>query len=47
MPQFSCLERAFDEQSPWIGYINVDPRVDPVRTQRRFEAILRKARLRT
>ncbi|MGH7461110.1 MAG: tetratricopeptide repeat protein, partial [Longimicrobiales bacterium] len=41
------LERAYDEQSPWIGYINVDPRVDPVRTHARFEAILRKGRLRS
>ena len=23
------LERAYDEQSPWIGYLRVDPRVDP------------------
>ena len=23
------LERAYEEQSPWIGYLKVDPRVDP------------------
>jgi eukaryotic-like serine/threonine-protein kinase len=39
------LERAYDEQSPWIGYLRVDPRVDPVRSDPRFEALLRKARL--
>jgi TolB-like protein/Tfp pilus assembly protein PilF len=39
------LERAYDEQSPWIGYMSVDPRLDPVRTQPRFLQLLRKARL--
>ena len=39
------LERAYDEQSPWIGYLRVDPRVDPVRSQPRFERLLEKARL--
>ena len=39
------LERAFDEHSPWIGYLLVDPRVDAVREQPRFEALLRKAGL--
>ena len=41
------LERAYDEQSPWIGYLNVDPRVNPVREHPRFQALLIKARLRT
>ena len=40
------LERAYDEQSPWIGYLRVDPRVDPVRSDPRFESLLRRARLR-
>ena len=40
------LERAYDEQSPWIGYLAVDPQVDPVRSDPRFEGLLRKARLR-
>jgi len=39
------LERAFAEQSPWIGYLKVDPRVDRVRSHARFENLLRKARL--
>jgi eukaryotic-like serine/threonine-protein kinase len=39
------LERAYDEQSPWIGYMKVDPRVDPVRSSPRFDSLLRKARL--
>jgi eukaryotic-like serine/threonine-protein kinase len=40
------LERASDEPSPWIGYLRVDPRVDPVRSSPRFESLLRKTRLR-
>jgi len=39
------LERAYDEQSPWIGYLGVDPRIDPVRSHPRFKSLLRKARL--
>jgi tetratricopeptide (TPR) repeat protein len=41
------LERAHDEQSPWIGYLGVDPRLDPVRSHPRFASLLRKARLRS
>jgi TolB-like protein/Tfp pilus assembly protein PilF len=40
------LERAYDERSPWIGYLRVDPRVDPVRSHPRFQSLLEKARLR-
>jgi serine/threonine-protein kinase len=39
------LERAFDERSPWIGYLLVDPRVDAVRGHPRFAALLRRAHL--
>ncbi len=39
------LGRAYDEQSPWIGYMKVDPRVDPVRSHARFDSLLMKARL--
>jgi eukaryotic-like serine/threonine-protein kinase len=39
------LERAHAEQSPWIGYLGVDPRVDPVRGHSRFDRLLQKARL--
>ena len=34
------LERAYEEQSAWIGYMKVDPRLDPVRTQPRFQRLL-------
>jgi tetratricopeptide (TPR) repeat protein len=39
------LERAYDEQSPWIGYLRVDPRLDSVRKQPRFVRILSRSRL--
>ncbi len=37
------LERAHEEQSPWIGYVRVDPSLDPVRSQPRFARPLRQA----
>jgi hypothetical protein len=39
------LERAYDERSPWIGYLGVDPRLDAVRSQPRFRRLLSQARL--
>lgn len=39
------LERALEERSPWIGYLGVDPRVDPVRTHPRFQNLVGKAQL--
>jgi serine/threonine-protein kinase len=39
------LERAYDEQSPWIGYVAVDPRLDPLRSHARFQTLLTRARL--
>jgi serine/threonine-protein kinase len=39
------LERALAEQSPWIGYLLVDPRVDLLRASPRFTDVRRKAQL--
>jgi serine/threonine-protein kinase len=39
------LERAYEEQSPWVGYLAVDPRFDTVRSQPRFRRLLSQARL--
>ena len=39
------LDRAYEEQSPWIGYLKVDPRAAPLRGQPRFDAMLKRARL--
>ena len=34
------LERALAERSPWIGYLEVDPRVAPLRSQPRFQRLI-------
>ena len=39
------MDIAFEERSPWIGYMKVDPRLDPLRPDRRFDALLQQARL--
>jgi tetratricopeptide (TPR) repeat protein len=40
---FACLDRSFREKSAWRCYIKVDPRLDPIRTDERFDAYLRQA----
>ena len=42
---FQWLERAYAERSPWIGYMRVDPRLDPIRSDSRFETLLQQASL--
>lgn len=39
------LERAFDEKSYWIIYLNVDPALDPLRADPRFSDLRRRAGL--
>ena len=43
---FVWLDRAFEERSSWIGYMAVDPRLDGLRSDPRFDALIRKAGLR-
>ena len=42
---FEWLDRAYEEQSPWIAFLRVDPRVDALRSDERFSALLHSARL--
>ncbi|MFQ5890978.1 MAG: protein kinase [Gemmatimonadota bacterium] len=42
---FLWLDRAYEERSPWIGYVREDPRTEGLRSDPRFDALLRKARL--
>ena len=42
---FEWLERAYVERSPWIGYMMVDPRLDPLRSHPGFDSLLRQAGL--
>ena len=34
------LERAADECSPWVNFLNVDPRIAPLRGRARIEALV-------
>jgi eukaryotic-like serine/threonine-protein kinase len=36
------LQRAYDEHSSWISYLNVEPRLDPLRGDARFTELVRK-----
>ena len=36
------LEKAFQERSPWLIHLNVDPRFDPVRSDPRFRDLIRR-----
>lgn len=42
---FAFLDRAARERSEFIGYLRIDPRVDSLRTDRRFARLLRQLRL--
>jgi TolB-like protein/Tfp pilus assembly protein PilF len=39
------LLKAHQERSGWITYLNVDPRLDPLRADSRFQDLLRRVRL--
>ena len=39
---FSWLQRAFEQRSLWLGYLNVEPQLDPLRSDPRFQDLLRR-----
>jgi serine/threonine-protein kinase len=39
------MEQAYDERRGWMAYLKVNPIVDPLRGNPRFEALVRKMRL--
>jgi TolB-like protein/Tfp pilus assembly protein PilF len=38
---FDCLQKAFQQRSLWLGYLNVEPQLDSLRCDRRFEELVR------
>jgi TolB-like protein/Flp pilus assembly protein TadD len=39
---FVWLQRAFEQRSLWLGYLNVEPQLDPLRSDQRFQELLRR-----
>jgi tetratricopeptide (TPR) repeat protein len=37
---FNWLNRAFEERSLWMGYLKVEPQMDPLRADSRFQDLL-------
>ena len=42
---FGWLDRAFEERSAWLAYAAMEPRLDPIRADERFSALLRALKL--
>jgi TolB-like protein/Flp pilus assembly protein TadD len=42
---FAWLQRAFEQRSLWLGYLNVEPQLDRLRSDQRFQALLRRVGL--
>jgi serine/threonine protein kinase/Flp pilus assembly protein TadD len=38
---FTALQRSVEHRSPWLVFLNVDPRFEPVRSDPRFQALAR------
>ena len=42
---FTWFERAYEEQDPWLFYLKVWPNLDPLRSEPRFQALMRRVNL--
>ena len=42
---FEWLERAYNERSSWMSYLNVEPRLDPLRSDPWFADLVRRVGL--
>jgi hypothetical protein len=39
---FEWLERAYEDRYPWLGWLNAEPRFDPLRNDARFTDLARR-----
>lgn len=44
-PALEWLERAFDDWSSWLLFVNVEPGLDNLRSHPRFRALLKRSKL--
>ncbi|MGB7621134.1 MAG: protein kinase [Terriglobia bacterium] len=42
---FAWLEKAFEHRSLWLGYLKLEPQLDPLRTDPRFQELVRRVGL--
>jgi len=42
---FTCLEKAYEEHSGWLVFLNVEPKFDSLRADPRFQTLLKKVGL--
>jgi TolB-like protein/Tfp pilus assembly protein PilF len=42
---FTWLQKAFEHRSLWLGYLNVEPQLDPLRSDQRFPHLIRSVGL--
>ena len=43
---FTWLQRALEQRSLWLGYLSVEPQLDPLRSDQRFQTLRRRVDLR-
>ena len=39
---FASLDKAFEERQPWLGQLKVDPQFEPLRSDPRFDRLIRR-----
>ncbi|HJQ68671.1 MAG TPA: hypothetical protein VKA70_06850 [Blastocatellia bacterium] len=42
---FACLDQAHEDRSEWLIWLAVDPKLDPLRDDPRFQVLLRRVGL--